>query len=274
MAENHLWKFPRELRDQVYADVLGGKKSMVVDAEDWTLERHIPHRFLEFRPPAYAGLLLASKTISAEFQEILYKNSVFRAYLCKNPYRLVPPPRPEEFARIQKIEIILDVSIQHSRGNPVTDTATHDIREVEGYYREWFLAFGGSGAHRDFCRIRITSIVMRSFHCTPVYRQLLQTCTTFTGFRTVIVELEERPNIGVQRTHVQAGNEPLQEPLFAGVCCEATKATIALKLRPFLGQCIYYDRGDVRCLEFRPRTDEPIQPGCEPYVQQQDDADE
>ena len=38
-----------------------------------------------YRPPAYAGLLLASKAVIKEIQRLLYKESVFRALRRKVP---------------------------------------------------------------------------------------------------------------------------------------------------------------------------------------------
>lgn len=64
------------------------------------------------------------------------------------------------------------------------------------------------------------------------------------------------------------GNDPPEEPKFAGEEFEALKEVVATELESYLGHCLYYDRGYVRCLEFRPRphTGEKIEPGSLPYI--------
>ena len=175
-------------------------------------------------------------------------------------------PRAQQYARIQKIEIHMDLAILARTTNP-----SNNPGQLEVYYREWFDAIGNSGAHRDFCRIRITNIVLGSFHATPVYRQLLR-ASIYTGFRTVIVELggslvsqSYQPHLS-QRAYRIAGDSPPRAPSFAGQIFEELKVSIARSLEAHLGPCVYYDRDEIRCLEFRPRTDEPIAPGCAPFV--------
>ena len=258
----------------IYKDVLRGVSYIIADPEGWLRSPlgSFHYRELGYHPPTYVGLLLASKSISSEMQDILYKESVFRAYLCRHPDKFVQPPRPQEFARLQKIEIILDVSLYSYTANPINEDLTKDPGHLERHYRKWLEAFGGAGAHRDFCRIKIKNIELESFPRTPVYRQLLSVFKTFTGFRTVIFELEERLNVQpfqisyLQEARIRAANGPLKEPEDTGEVFETLKKTIAVKLQPSLGHCVYYDRGHVSCVEFRPRTDEPIEEGWAPYV--------
>ncbi|KAF6223244.1 hypothetical protein HO133_000086 [Letharia lupina] len=276
MAGNSWSKVPREIRDQIYINMVQGKKYVLVDAEgspDKPLSAFY-YRELDYSPPAYAGLLRASKTISNELQEVLYKECVFRAYLSKHRYRLVTPPEPREFARIQKMEIVLDNAIYLA--NPITLPGT-DVRGFDSYYGEWFEALGGSGADHEFCRIRIINIAPETFYLTPVCRQLLYALKSFTGFGTVIVELGDLPDsqaIQLPASHganPQVKDEPPEEPMYAGARFEALKRTIKIELEPYLGNCIYYDRGLLRCVEFRPRTDDPIPPGCAPYIEAWDE---
>ena len=44
--------------------------------------------------------------------------------------------------------------------------------------------------------------------------------------------------------------------MFAGEGYEKLMATITVELRRSLGHCTYCDRGNCRCLGFRPRADE------------------
>lgn len=278
MSGSSLDRIPQEIRDMIYRDVLRGASYIVADPEGWLRLPLGPfhYRELGYHPPTYVGLLLASKSISSEMQDILYKESIFRAYLCRSPTQLVQPPRPQEFARLQKIEIVLDVSLYSFAANPINEDLTKDPGHLERHYRKWFEAFGGAGVHRDFCRIKIKNIELESFPRTPVSRQLLSVLKAFTGFRIVIFELEERLDVHpfqiqyFQEERMQAANGPIKEPEWAGDVFETLKKTIAVELQPSLGYCVYYDRGHVSCVEFRPRTDEPIEEGCAPYV---DDVD-
>ena len=125
----------------------------------------------------------------------------------------------------------------------------------------------------QYCRIRTTNIVLGSFHATPVYRQLPRASRIYTGFHTVIVELGDslllqsyQPHLS-QRAYHMAGDSPPRAPASAGQLFEESQTSIATRsLEPYPGPCIYYDRDEIHCLEFRPRTDEPIAPGCAPYV--------
>ncbi|CAD6568601.1 MAG: hypothetical protein ASARMPRED_001874 [Alectoria sarmentosa] len=274
MSGNTLSRIPQEVRDLIYTEVVKGGKYIVADPEGWLRSPlgSFHYHELGYHPPTYIGLLLVSKSVSSEMQEILYKEGVFRAYLCRHPDQVVQPPRPQEFARLQKIEIILDVSLYSYTANPINQDLTKDPGHVERHYRKWFEAFGGAGARRDFCRIKIKNIELESFARTLVYRQLLSVFKTLTGFRIVIFELEERLYVEpfqiqyLQPARIRAANGPLKEPEWAGDILETLKNTIAVELQPSLGHCVYYDRGHVSCVELRPRTDEPIEHGCAPYV--------
>ena len=273
---------PQETKDQIYKTLLRlrGGRYIIIDPEGW-LRHQLPmgafHQLtLGYDRPLYAGLLVASKEISEGIQMVLYKESVFNAYLCRDPDRNVSLPDPQLFARIQKIQFFLDVSLFFYRSNPVSQDLSLDPGGLERYYRQWFAAFGGSEPHRDFCRIKITNIKLESFQQTPVYRQFLSAFKTYTSFRNVIVELGEAPDPQLvqgfpfqpDEASLWEGNDPPEEPEFAGVDFEALKTAIAIELTPYLGNCHYYDRGYIRCLEFRPRPrpGERIEPGSPPYI--------
>ena len=152
---------PQEIRDEIYTEVLRGGRYLIIDPEGW-LRHELPLGYFQFHKlgyhrPLYAGLLVASKKISEEVQEILYKDSVFNAYLCRDPDRNVSSPGPQEFARIQKMQFFLDVSLFAYRTNSITQDSSLDPGGLETYYRKWFATFGGSDPHRDFCRIKITN---------------------------------------------------------------------------------------------------------------------
>lgn len=115
MDENAFPKLPQEIRDEIYTEVLRGGKYLSFDPEGW-LRFQLPlgpfqYCDLGYQRPAYAGLLISSKKISQEMRKTLYKVCVFSAYLCKDPECNVPPPTQQEFARIQRIELFLDVSL-------------------------------------------------------------------------------------------------------------------------------------------------------------------
>lgn len=277
-------KLPQEIRDQIQSEVLRGSKYVIVNAEKAFSGVRAPfnYRLPDNRPPEYIGLLLASREISNQMQEVLYKSCVFRAYLCRHVCSAVSFPSPQDFSRVQKVEIVLDISKHMEEWLPWYPDSRHirGLERLQLLYHYWFEAFGGSDVHRDFCRARIINIPPSRFHHTVVYSQFLHTFKTFTGYRTVIVELgalsdaaERSHDRFSQEEYLQESNGPPEKPAFAGRVVEALKKTIETELAPSLGHCVYYDRGLLSCMEFRPRTNVPIQPGSAPYVADED-ADE
>lgn len=231
-------------------------------------------------PPAYAGLLRASKQISAEVQEQLYKTCVFRAYLCKYSACEVPLSYPPVFSRLQNVEFFLDLSSRPS-------TRIGVRADPEKYYREWFGAFTGSAFDRKYCRVTFSNIkfgnifirdgfIRDNIYHTVVFQQFMRACKRFVGFQIVILELGKAIPLYQtpfpQRPCPQAATGPAQDPLYAGEELEALKRHLEAELQPTLGPCVYYDRGTFRCLEFRPRdTVNPIEAGQAPFVDPMED---
>ena len=61
---------------------------------------------------------------------------------------------------VQKTENILDVFMHSYTMNPINEDPIQDPGHLEEHYRKWFETLGDSGAHRDFCRIKITNIML------------------------------------------------------------------------------------------------------------------
>ena len=85
-----------------------GGKLIITNAEDVFRYRSRGPYNHQFRPPGYAGLLVASKQTSLELQSILYSERVFGAHLCKFSDNNLPIPSPPALDRLQKLEIFLD----------------------------------------------------------------------------------------------------------------------------------------------------------------------
>ena len=78
MTGNAGSKRPQAIINKIIMDVLRGSRYNQRPTFDF-----FPGGFHDlipmYRPPAYAGLLLASKAVIKEIQRLLYKESVFRA---------------------------------------------------------------------------------------------------------------------------------------------------------------------------------------------------
>ena len=133
------------------------------------------------------------------------------------------------------------------------------------HYSKWLELFGGSRNHRKLCRVTISNIshTTDNLDHTRDFQQFLEACKTFVGFEIVILEL------GKVENRIASG--PIRDAEYAGEGFEALKKRLHTELEPFLGHCIYYDRDVSCCLEFHPRTDAPIEPGCAPYTVELDD---
>ena len=268
---------PAEVRIIIYTNLLRGGKYIIADPEADFRYSSSGFRYLKtgYRPPPYAGLLLASKSISEELQEVLYKTCVFGAYLCKHSDRVLRSPCPKVFARLQKVELFLDLEAYRKLLNGL-------MIDPERFYHEWLEVFSGFENHREYCRVTISNIGFsnwpyqtNSLIHTVLYQKFLQACKKFVGFQTVILELGRRPsshfNMWSRESYYEAATGPVQHPKHAGEAFEALKSRLEKELKPFLGSCIYYDRGHFRCLEFRPRdTVNAIPPGQKPFIEPTD----
>ena len=179
------------------------------------------------------------------------------------------------FARLQKVELFLDLDAYRK----IPDEHMKDPKRC---YHEWFQAIGGLENPRKYCRVTVSNIAFsnRPYETndliqTSLYSQFLEACKNFVGFQTVILELGSGPpfsfNRHSQESYYQAATGPAQDPIYAGGPFEALKLRLAMELEPSLGSCIYYDRGNFRCLEFRPRdTVNVIEPGQKPFIDPMD----
>ncbi|CAF9905769.1 hypothetical protein IMSHALPRED_003970 [Imshaugia aleurites] len=280
MGGNASFRLPREVRDLIYTNLLRSCVYVIVNPKAYS--RHPSSDFAycipDYRPPPYSGLLLASKTISAELQEALYRECGFRAYLCQYADRILPALRPRIFDRIQKVELILDLRLcpQVSRldgENPGLDwwyprsqVTGRDLPDPTKYYREFFEAFRGRQVHgvrRKYCHVTIANIVILYLNDSNgklvhagFYQDFLRTCKTFVDFEVVVLELKETPPdchwCQPQELWYRAAVEPAEDAVDAGRPFEALIKKLATTLEPYLGLCAEYDRGKFRCLEYRP----------------------
>lgn len=266
-------KLPQEIINQIINDVLRGGRYSITDPEAYF--RFSPGVFhgviSNYHPPAYAGLLLASKETSKEVQRTLYSEGRFEAYFCSRSDCKAPILLPEVYGRIQRLEIFLELKSHYDSNTTRTE------REV--YYRRWFEIFGGSEVDRESCRIIITQLVFRTrawrhanVQNSLLFQQIVEACKNFVGFEFVTLELQEAPYpLGprLQESPRVATTGPLKDPAFADHRLQALKAHLQTELTPSLGPCIYYDRDDFHCMEFRPRVtdnENRIQPGDPPFV--------
>ena len=270
MAECVLWNFPPEIRNMIYSEVLQEEKFIITHAEDVFRERkrQCTGRIICPRP-AYAGLIRTSKQISQELQDFLYSNRIFRAHLCKFTDDDLPDP-PPALGRIENLEIFLDQT------RSPRATTLHWPRQDQ-YYRSWYDALAGVDYQRTMCRIVISNIIMRTFLTpdfeivhVPSVTELLAAHEKFVGFGTVILELGEAPTSlpgdQSQSPEFQSAKGDIEEATYSGPAFEGLKALFASALEMVLGPCVYYDRGNFCCLEFRPGDEvDPIERNQAPF---------
>ena len=270
MAERGWSKFPAEIRNQIYSEVVKEDKFIITNAEDVFRERtrQYTNRII-CRRPGYAGLIVASKQISRELQSFLYSNRIFRAHLCKFTDNNLPVP-PPALGRIENLEIFLD----QTRSPRAT---TLHWPKQERYYRTWYEALAGADYQRTLCRIVVSNIIMKTFLTqsfeivhVPSVTELLAAREKLVGYKTVVVELGEAPT-GLPGDHsqlpeYQSALGPVCEATYSGHALEGLKALFASALETVLGPCIYYDRGNFCCLEFRPEDEvNPIERNQAPF---------
>ncbi len=106
-------------------------------------------------------------------------------------WRGLPPPSPDIFARFQKVNLYLDVSIP-SRA-PTFSGSPRYMRPALGgippfsyspeHYRQWLNLFGRSKNHRKLCRITISNIshTTDNLNQTRDLQQFLEACKTFVS---------------------------------------------------------------------------------------------
>ena len=269
-------KIPQEIVYQIIKDVMQGSRYNLNKPEaDFRFFRGGFHDLVPMhRPPAYAGLLLCSKAVSKEVQRLLYKESMFRASLCRGTDSMAPVIRLGVYDRIQKVELFLELNSLYQ--------SFIIRRKRENYYRDWFEVFGGSGVHREHCRITITPLVFGFYPWTksnPIHRSLcekcIEGCKAFVGFEIVVLELEVVDSsllVPLPPRSFRAATGPVQDPDFAGDELEAFEEYVEMELQPSLGICKYYDRDSLHCMEFRPRDAvDAISPGQLPFVNLVDD---
>ena len=279
MAERGWSKFPPELRNQIYSEVLKEDKFIITNAEDVFRYRSSGPYHHQYRAPGYAGLNVASKQISLELQSFLYSKRVFRAHLCKFSDNNLPVP-PPALGQIQKLEIFLDQT-------RTPRASTLNWVKQGNYYRSWYEALVGSGDQRSMCRIAISNIIMETFVTSngeiihvPAVTELLAAREQLIGYKMVILELGEAPDDprqGRDRSQdpeYQSATGPIREAEYSGASFEDLKELFATALEPVLGPCCYYDRGNFCCLEFRPGDEvNPIEPSQAPFYISEDEDD-
>ena len=276
MTERGWSQFPPEIRNMIYSEVLKEEKFIITDAEVVFRERtrQFTNRII-CRRPEYAGLLVASKQISLELQSFLYSHRIFRAHLCKFTDNSLPVP-PPALARIENLEIFLD----QTRSPRAT---TLHWPKQEQYYRTWYNALAGVDYQREQCRIVISNIITKTF-LTPNFEiihipsvtELLAAREKLIGFKTVIVELGKAPlhlwGDHSQLPEYQSAQGSTQAAMYSGPAFEGLKALFASTLETVLGPCVYYDRGNFCCLEFRPGDEvDPIERGQKPFWSEGDE---
>ena len=246
---NRFFTLPREIRDQIYREVLCRRYLLLWSASRksegpkcseqgplfWFRGTHYHwlgwlwslHRWMKKRPISWAdsGLLVVSKAISREAIEIMYAESLFRAYTGETSERwfpLRPLPSQQTLDRIQNLEIETCVC------------ETLNFTETEN----WFKAFDSRHTKRNFCRITLPCYYCL-FWCedhTPFFRA----CQTLVGFRRVIVTLEL----------LYVNSE--QERAF-GERYTSMREEFQAALEPHLGPGRSYNVGRSLNLEFHPR---------------------
>ena len=210
--------------------------------------------------PEYAGLIVASKHISLELQAFLYSKRIFRAHLCKFTDNNLPIP-PPAVGRIENLEILLD----QTRSPRAT---TLHWPEQERYYRTWYQALAGAAYQRTTCRTIISNIIIETFVTqdfeivhVPSVTELLAAREKLIGFSTVIMDLGEAPihlpGDQSQSPEFQSATGLVEDAAYSGPAFEGLKALFASTLETVLGPCVYFDRGNFRCLEFRPGDEVP-----------------
>ena len=112
----------------------------------------------------------------------------------------------------------------------------------------------------------------------PSVTELLAAREKLISYETLVLELREAPTHlpgdHPQRPLYQSAIGSIQEATYSGAAFEGLKALFASTLETVLGPCIYYDRGNFCCLEFRPGDEvDLIERDQAPFYSSEDEHD-
>ena len=248
--ENRLFTLPREIRDQIYSEVLC-KTYLIHWPKRWKRGKSVFHddrplfwvrgTLISWRGWAWCGhigtvkkplfwadiaLLLTSKAISQEAIEVMYKGSTFSAYVGKRSvrwYRITPLPPQQVLNRIQNLQVGTCVCCCNG-----DDSASE----------KWLNSFNHIYVQRNFCRISFPCYLCLVWDIdhTPFFRG----CQSLIGFKTVLITLELP----------YANGEPKEEH---SETYNSMREDFQAALEPHLGLSHSYDVDNFFCLEFHPR---------------------
>lgn len=248
-AQNRFLDLPREIRDQIYREILckryliqrsaRWKRGKAVFREDrplfWFRGTHYHWRGLFWS--GYIGtkkrrlfwaeisLLLTSKVICQEAMDIMYEGSLFCVYVGERSqrwYPMTPLPPQQLLDRMQNIEI----------GTCVCCTLDYTASET------WFKNINASHTKRNTCRISFPCYYCLIW-CTD-HAPYFRACQSLIGFKTVIVALE------LLCTDPEEVEGPLE-------VYDTIREEFKAALEPHLGPSCYYDSESVFSLVFHPR---------------------
>ena len=252
-ARNRWFDLPREIRDQIYREILC-KRYLIHRSARWKRGKAV---FREDRPlfwfrgvqyhwrglfwSGYIGmkkrnlfwaqvsLLLTSKAIYEEATDIMYEGSLFCVYVGQQSqrwYPMTPLPPPHLLDRMQNIEM----------GMCVCNTQDYTASET------WFNHFNASHTKRNTCCISFPC-----YYCLVLchdYTPYFRACRSLIGFKTVILTLKLR-----------CREETLD-------VYDSIRKYFKAALEPHLGPSRYYDGVKSFSLEFYPRKHlEDVQAG-------------
>ena len=248
-TENRLFVLPREIRDEIYRQVLCQRyvihwparwkqgKAVVNDDRLLSWFRNTPILWRGLFWSGHVGmikkplfwndiaLLLTSKAISQEAIDIMYAESLFCVHVGRRSehiFPMKPLPGKRLLDRMQNIE--MEASVCNALDYAISE--------------KWIKSFNGSHIKRNTCRISFPcSYNLRWCHDpTPFFRA----CQSLVGFKTVIVTLE----------CICAGIDP-EEGLHK--IYRLMKEDFKAALEPHLGPSHSPDDKHVFSLEFHPR---------------------
>lgn len=242
---NRWFSLPREIRDEIYREVLckrylvrwraRWKRGKAVCNEPrplfWFRGTHVHwmgmfwsgHGWMKKRPLFWAeiALLLTSKAISQEAMEIMYEESLFRVYVgqrLERYRRLTPIPSPQLLDRMKNIEV----------QSCVCDILGFTASET------WF---------KDFNSGHINHISLTCYHCShDDHTPFLQACQSLVGFKTVTIIVE---------FFCVYDEEEEEEELLT--LYDSIRDDFRDALEPHLGSSQSYDTDRAFFLEFHPR---------------------
>ena len=247
----NLWfTLPREIRDQIYREVLC-KRYLIHRPARWKRGKPVYHddrplfwfrgRLYSWRGWAWSGhigtvkrplywaeiaLLLTSKAISQEAIQIMYEESGFSVYVGMRSirwYRMTPLPPQPLLNRMQNLLM----------STCVCDTLDYTAGE------KWLQNFNGSDVKRNFCYISFPCYYCLVW-CTD-HTPFLRGCQSLVGFKKVTITLE----------HICADAGEEVEDLTE--IYNSMRNDFRAALEPHLGPSISRDVDNFFCLDFHPR---------------------